>query len=73
MSITTIRQLSLHQIEQLRAYFYISEIQNIGVVFETGDVIIEFRLHYQEFATIETRTIPRIDPNPMPAAKISKD
>lgn len=70
MSTITINRLSLHQIEQLRAYFVLSEIQNIGVVQETGEVIIEYIPHYQECGKLETKKIPRINPDLKPIAKI---
>ena len=70
MSISTIRQLSLHQIEQLRAYFAISEVQTVGVVIETGEVIIEYIAHYQGSLGLNTKKIPLINPAPIEIAKI---
>lgn len=71
MSIQTIRQLSLHQIEQLRGYFVLSEIQNIGVIIETGEIVIEYIPHYQDSASVQTRKISLIDPNFKPTAPLS--
>jgi hypothetical protein len=69
MSITTIRQLSLHQIEQLRAYFTLYTVETIGVVIETGGIIVEGTPLYS--SAIQTKKIPLIDPNARPIVKIN--
>lgn len=54
----TVRQLSEHQLHQLNAYFTLTSILKIGLVLESGDLIIEFRdSNYQP----QTTTIPRND------------
>jgi len=64
MSIITIKQLSIYQIEQLRAYFTLSAIENVGVIIETGEVIIEYTPMYQEGpARLQTAKIPAKNPN----------
>lgn len=63
MNTITIKMLSGYQIEQLRAYFSLSAVETVGVIIETGELVVECLPMYQmQPVGIQTIKIPLSQP-----------
>ena len=54
----TIRMLSIYQIEQLKELFGMYNVEKIGRIEETGDLLIEYKDGIEQDAVMKTISIP---------------